>query len=176
MGKKVYGLTIVKSGNIANDGGMGTTLTELLGATVKGSGTLTFTPPGLTDLEIEEVDDVWDEVPSSLGKWELKLDSYAVSAATMYKLFGGTFTPAVTGGSPSPAIWGMPAVFVPIEQSIQMTTRSGEVLAAPRMKLMPAPNFATTKSDAFKLSLTGTILSPTKANTPSLTFTDAPTG
>lgn len=171
MGKKVYGLTGVKSGAIANDGGMGTVLTELLGATVKGTASLVYTPPSYTDLEIEESDDIYDQMPSSVGKWELKLDSYNVSAATMYKLFGGTFTEA---DEDTPAKWGMPAQFNAIEESVEMDTRSGEVLQAPRMKLVPAPNFNFTKADAGRLSLVGTILQPTKANTPSLSFSDAP--
>lgn len=171
MGKSVYGLTGVKSGAIAVDGGMGTVLTELLGATVKGTASLIYTPPTYEDKEIEESDDIYDSFPTSMGKWEFKLDSYNVAAATLFKLFGGTFT---AGDEDTPDKWGMPDVFTAIEESVEMVTRSGEVLQAPRMKLVPAPNFNFTKADAGRLSLVGTIMKPTKANTPSLSFSDAP--
>ena len=166
--KTFTGLKAVTIGAIAVDGGMGTVLTELLGATVKGAATLVYTPPQFTDIEIEETDEPIDSLPSGLGSWELSLETYNISAETLYALFGGTLT------GTTDKVWGMPATFTPTEQSVQIETRTGQIIAIPRMKIMPAPNFAFTKSDLGKMAITGRVLTPTKVATPSITFANTP--
>lgn len=167
--KRVYGLSSVLLGDIAVDGGMGTTLTEVLGATAKGSASLIYTPPTVEDVEIEESDDPYDQIVTTAGKWELKLESYNVSAKSMSDTMGGTYT---AGAANTPDTWESPDVTVQKEQSAKVTTRSGVVIDIPRLKYFASPSFNLTKNELGKISLTGTVLKPTKAATKAIKFTD----
>lgn len=161
---------MVKAGAMAVDGGMGTVLTELLGATVKGSASLIYTPPSTLDTEIEESDGIYDTFDSSVGKWELKLDSYNASATALHTVFGGTLVAAVAGVSG--AKWTMPLVFAPVYLSLEVQTRSGQSIDLVKVRIVPAPNFTFTKSDAGKLAIVGTVVTPDKAATSPVSFSD----
>lgn len=167
--KKLYGLTSVLIGAIANDGGMGTVLTELLGATAKDSASLVYTEPTIEDVEIEEIDDPYDQIITTAGKWELKLNSYNVSAKTMGDVVGGTFT-AGTGGAAD--TWESPDQLVQQERSVRVTTRSGMVIDLPRVKYMAIPQFDFAKSKLGTLNLTGTALKPTKTGVKTVKLSD----
>lgn len=169
--KRVYGLTSVLLGPIAVDGGMGATLTEVLGATAKGTASLIYTPPTIADIETEETDDIDDQIVTAPGKWELKLESYNVSAKSMGDTMGGEYT---AGVDPLPDTWESPDTIVQQEGSAKVTTRTGVVIEIPRLKYLATPTFALTKNEFGKISLMGTALKPTKAATASLKFTDAP--
>jgi len=169
MAKKVYGLSSVMVGAIANDGGMGTSLTELLGATVKDSASLIYTEPSVEDIEIEESDDPYDQIVTTAGKWELKMNSYNVSAKTMGNVVGGTYTAGTSG---APDTWESPDQLVQQEKSFKVTTRSGMVIDMPRVKYLAVPQFDFAKSKLGTINLTGTPLKPTKAGLKTVKLTD----
>ncbi|PPK98974.1 hypothetical protein [Parapedobacter indicus] len=170
MAKKIFGLKAVLMGDPAADGDMGTTLTELLGATVKGSASLIYTEPSTEDIEVEEVDAAFDTLLTQSGKWELNLESYNVSAKTLGDVCGGTYTAGTSG---APDTWeGDDVVF--IEKSVECETRNGVKIALPRVKILARPQFNLDKAQLGRLSVKGTGLPPTKAGVKTVKFTDAP--
>ncbi len=92
MAKHTLGLTSVKMGAIAGDGGMGTVL-DLIGETVSGTATLTTEDNTTTDFTIEESDSPVESIVTARGKISFAWSSYDVSALNMYKFFGGTYLP-----------------------------------------------------------------------------------
>jgi hypothetical protein len=103
---KVFGLSSVKMGAIAGDGGMGTSL-EAVGETVAGTASMTSEDNTVTDFNIEESDSPVESVVSAFGKVTFNWSSYDVGGRNMEKFFGGTWKPyktiatlgSVTGGS-----------------------------------------------------------------------------
>lgn len=169
--KKIYGLASVLMGAVGSDGGMGATLVEVLGATVKGTASLIYTPPTIADVEIEEEDTPYDQLITAGGKWELKMDSHNVSAKTLGDTFGGDYVPG-TGATPDS--WSGDDMVLK-EGSFRVTTRNGVVLDLPRVKYMAIPTFNFDKTQLGRIALTGTPLKPTKAGTRTIKYTDAPT-
>lgn len=89
MAKKVYGLKSIIMGPVAGDGGMGTSLHEVLGETVLGTATLTMPTPTKEGVRTEE-----KKLPIFYTEGEtpditISASSYNVSASTMQHLFGG---------------------------------------------------------------------------------------
>lgn len=167
--KKVYGLTSVLMGAIGSDGGMGTTLTEVLGATVKDTAKLTFTAPTTEDVEIEESDDPFDTITTENGGWQLDMESYNLAAKALSDTMGGTYTAGTSG---APDTWESPSTNILLERSVRVTTRNGVIIDIPRMKINAAPDFTFAKGSLGRLVVTGKVLKPTKANTSSIKLTD----
>jgi hypothetical protein len=163
MAKKVYGLKAITMGPVAGDGGMGTTLTEVLGATVKGTATLTSTTPETTEIEIEESDDLYDEIVTKAGAWSLAASTYNVSAATMLELFGGT----VAAGVWSPPVDG---TTVTVKRSVMAETRTGIRFRFVNMSLTATAEFAFDKTRLGQINWTGKVLKATKAATPAMSI------
>lgn len=163
MAKKVYGLKAITMGAPAVDGGMGTTLTEVLGATVKGTATLTSTAPETAEIEIEESDDLYDEITTKAGSWTLTASTYNVSALTMQKFFGGT----ITAGVWAPPVDG---AFLDVYQSVKAETRSGIVFNFVKMKLTATANFAFDKTKLGQIDWVGKVLKADKAATPAFSI------
>lgn len=159
MAKKVYGLKAIKMGPPAVDGGMGTTLTEVLGATVKGTANLTSSAPETEEIEIEETDELYDEIETKGAVWTLAASTYNVSAATMQKFFGGT----VASGVWSPPVGG---ATTQVYQSVEAETRTGIKFAFVKMKLTGTANLAFDKTRLGQIDWTGKVLKPDKASTP----------
>jgi hypothetical protein len=160
---KVYGLKAITMGAPAGDGGMGTVLTEVLGATVKGSATLTSSDPETEDVEIEESDDLYDSITTKAGTWALKASTYNVSALTMQKFFGGTVAAGVWSPDPSGAV-------VTVYQSVKVETRTGIKINFVKMKLTATANFAFDKTKLGQIDWTGTMLKADKAATPAFSI------
>lgn len=103
---KVFGLSSVKMGAIAGDGGMGTSL-DAVGETVAGTASITSEDNTVTDFNIEESDSPVESVVSAYGKISFNWSSYDVGGRNMEKFFGGTWKPyktiatldTVTGGT-----------------------------------------------------------------------------
>lgn len=163
MAKKVYGLKAITMGPPAADGGMGTTLTEVLGATVKGTATLTSTSAETVEVEIEESDDIYDEITTKAGVWTLAASTYNVSAATMQELFGGT----VVAG-----VWSPPAdgTTVTVKRSVLAETRSGIKFRFVNMSLKATANFGLDKAKLGQIDWTGKVLKADKAATPAMSI------
>ncbi|WP_433863136.1 hypothetical protein [Sphingobacterium thalpophilum] len=168
--KNFLGLSVVKIGAVGADGGMGTTLTEVLGATVKGSASLVLNEGSYEDVEIEEEDVAYDEVETAAPKWVFNLESYNVSAKALSDLGAGTLTPGATG---APDSIGMDTPFA-IERSVEALTRNGAKLQIARMKIRVRPQFDAQKGVYAKVIITGTPLKPTKAGVATIIKTDAP--
>lgn len=160
---KVYGLKAITTGPIAGDGGMGTTLTEVFGATVKGTATLTSTDPTVEDIEIEESDNLYDQIETKKGTWALKASTYNVSALVMQELFGGAI---VTG------VWSPPAdgASVQVYRSVKAESRTGIIFNFVRMKLTATANISFDKAKLGQIDWTGTLLQPTKAATAAMSI------
>jgi hypothetical protein len=163
MAKKVYGLKAITMGAPAVDGGMGTTLTEVLGATVKGTATLTSSAPETAEFEIEESDDLFDEVTTKPGAWTLTASTYNVTALTMQKFFGGTINAGVWAPDAS-------GVVLYVYQSVKAETRSGIVFNFVKMRLTATANFAFDKTKLGQIDWTGKVLKADKAATPAFSI------
>lgn len=159
MAKKVYGLKTITMGDPAEDGGMGLTLTEVLGATVKGTATLTSTEPTSEEIEIEESDELFDEIETKSGVWTLKASTYNVSALTMKLFFGGT----ITGTKWASSVGGNS---IQVYKSVAVETRSGIKATFVKMKLTGTANLAFDKAKLGQIDWTGKLLKPDKAATP----------
>lgn len=163
MAKRFLGLVSIKIGAIANDGGLGTSLTAV-GDTVEDSCVFASEDATQAEIKTEESDDPI-EIISTPGKKTLTWETYNVDGAMMAKLFGGTYTAAVGGGSPTPATWEAPATFPDVEQSIEVTDKKGNKLEFVRAKLSPKLQADFKKTALGKITIVATILTPTKANT-----------
>lgn len=168
--KNFLGLSVVKIGPIGADGGMGTTLTEILGATVKGSASLVLNEGSYEDVEIEETDVAYDEIETTAPKWAFQCESYNVSSKALSELGGGDLT-AGTGGAPDSIGMDVP---ITIERSVEALTRNGAKLEIARMKLRIRPQFDAQKGVYAKVIVTGTPMKPEKAGAKTIVKTDAP--
>jgi hypothetical protein len=107
MAKKSIGLTSLRLGAIAGDGGMGTALSEL-GATVGDSAALTTAEGTKTDFIIEESDNPFYSIESAPGAKTLAWSTYNVDLDVLARLWGNSVaavtnsvltTGAITAGS-----------------------------------------------------------------------------
>jgi hypothetical protein len=109
MAKKIYGLEYLKLGQIASDGGMGTSLITI-GETVEGTPKLSQEDNTTTEFKIEESDSAIASFISSVGNWIFEWSSYNIKYYVLQLLFGGTgnmrrqvgsinVLGAITGGS-----------------------------------------------------------------------------
>lgn len=167
---KVWGLKAVKLGAPAADGGMGTTLTEVFGATVKGSASLTASEPTSEEVEIEETDSLYDEITTKGAVWLLKISTYNISATTMAALFGGT----VTGTAPA-SVWTPPVdgVTPSIYQSVNAESRTGIKFDFVKMKVVGVPNITFDKTKLGQLDITFKMVMPDKPATAPMKVTFA---
>ena len=163
MAKKVYGLKTITIGPPAGDGGMGTVLTEIFGETVKGTATLTATPPETEEIEIEESDDLLDEIETKGRVWTLAASTYKVTKETMKEFFGGT----ITGNIWTPPVGG---ASVTVYRSVVVETRTGIKIGFVKMKLIGVPNLAFDKTKFGQIDWTAKVLKPDKAATPSMSW------
>ena len=169
--KRILGLVSIKIGNIANDGGMGTSL-NAIGDTVADSCVFASEEATETEILTEEQDDPI-EIITQQGKKTLTWETFNMDGAIMQELFGGTYTPAVTGGSPSPATWEAPEKFPIVEKSIEVVDQKGNKLQIVRAKLSPRLQADFKKTALGKIAIVTTVLTPTKANTKPFKFTYA---
>jgi hypothetical protein len=163
MANKFYALKAITMGDVGGDGGMGTVLTEVLGATVKGTATLTSTTPETAEVEIEESDELYDELETKAAVWTLAASTYKVSADTMKKFFGGSITAGV---------WSAPVggSTVQVYQSVVAETRSGIKVNLVKVKLTGTAALAFDKTKLGQIDWTAKVLKPDKAGTPAMSI------
>lgn len=166
MAKTVYGLKSILIGDIAVDGGMGTTLAELLGATVKDSAKLTSTEPTLEDVPIEESSEPIDSIQTNDPVFTLEASTYNIALEVLAKFFGGTVTGTAPNQTYTPPV-GLPVVV--LEQSVQVETKGAMKFKFVRMKLTAALDLGFKKSGLGQINWKAKMLTPTKAATPSFT-------
>ena len=158
---RTIGLTSLKMGNIAVDGGMGTSLTDV-GKIIKDTCELMQEDPTVTDFESEQDDDPIESV-AKLGKKTLKFSIADYTPAVLAKFCGGT----ATGTSPND-VWAAPDSAPEIEQSIEIITPKGVKFAIPRAKIIAKLGAKFSKSGLAQIDIVAHILKPTKAATASV--------
>lgn len=161
--KKVFtlGLSKIEMGDIAQDGGMGTTLAQL-GYTYKDSCTLTQEDPETNDFYAEEVDDPVVSI-SKAGKSTINFQLMNPSPEVLVTLMGGTASASVQAGDND--IWEAPDTLPEIEQSVRITPSQGYQLDIPRAKVVAKIIGDFKKTALMLIDVTLTVMQPTKTST-----------
>lgn len=157
MPKVKIGLKLLEMGNIAPDGGMGTSLTPLA-ATVVDTALISEEAPNVTDFPIEEQDDPFYS-NSQAGKKTFVFSSYDMDPASLVRLQGGTASVDASGNNVYEAPINKPV----IEQSFRLTDQKGNVTEIVRGKVDAIVQHKFQKSGLAQVDVTVTILVPTKA-------------
>jgi hypothetical protein len=161
------GLTYIKIGDIAEDGGMGSSL-SILGVTYQDTAELVQDDPEITNIYSEENDEP-EEVIETAGPKKLKWSIMNFDPDQMIRVLGGTST----GNSPS-KIWSAPISKDPIELSIEIMTKYNVKIQIPRAKITAKLNMQFRKKGVALVDIEATILTPTKAQTSPITIQDIP--
>lgn len=151
------GLTSIKLGDIAVDGGMGTSLT-VLGVTYQDTAELVQDDPEITEIFSEENDEP-EEVLESKGPARLRWSIMNFDPDQVVRVLGGE----VTGTTPK--IWNAPLAKDPVELSIEVITKTGLKIEIPRAKINAKINWQFRKKGVGLIDIEARILTPTKAAT-----------
>ena len=156
MATKIYtlGLSAIKMGAIANDGGMGETLATL-GYTKADSCTFEQDDPEVTDFNAEEVDDPVVSIAKA-GKINFNFELMNPDIDVMVDLFGGTKDE--TNGEK----WNAPEKMPVIEKSVQIEPDQGFIFKIPRMKIVAKIVGGFSSTGMMTISVNCTVLQPTK--------------
>lgn len=155
MGKLLYGLKSLKMGAIAEDGGMGTALTEL-GGTLEGSATLVTEDGETTSINTEESDTPVIQF-NTPGETRVVFDIVDMDPANLARVLGGTVT-----GVGDAAVFNAASGGVDIEQSLEIVTKNNFKWEFPRVKVTGKLNANLSKKDVYKVTVTCVVLKPTK--------------
>jgi hypothetical protein len=164
MAKYSVGCSKIEMGNIAVDGGIGTSLTDI-GEIYQGTAQVNGAAPAVTDHFSEQSDDPIVSVAVK-GKTTVKFTIVDVTPANLVLFLGGT----ASGTTPA-FKWAAPSVAPAIEQSLKITTKQGYVIAIPRARISANINWMLGKTDLAKVEVEATVMTPTKANTESISLT-----
>jgi len=156
--KRTMGLKSIKVGDIAVDGGMGTTLAAL-GTTYLGTAKLTQDDAEITEHNCEELDDPI-ETSVVAGKTVLEFAITDFTPATLVKVLGGEVT-----GTGDAAKWEKPTTDPTTEQSIEIITKKNVIVQIPRARIEAKLEMDLTKTELSKVLIKATVLTPTKADT-----------
>lgn len=163
MSTVTLGLKSLKVGDIAADGGMGTTLAAL-GLTAENTCSFVQEEGTTTEFFAEEVDAPVAEAEKA-GLTKLNFSILDADGATLQKIFGGEYDVATK-------VWSAPRGVVTKEQSIEVTPKQGLTLKIPRASLKGRFNSQFSKNGLFQVELSCTVLTPTKEGEPPFTTTD----
>lgn len=166
MPKVAIGLSSIKLGTIAGDGGLATSFTEV-GYTVADTAILATEEGQTSEFNIEETDEAIYSIVSQKGKTTLSWSCYDVDPDTLIKFFGGTKTAG------PPAVWNAPDSVPEIEVSIQVNMKAGGKVEVVRAKIAAKLNWAFQKSKLAQIDIVATVLTPTKAATAPFRITNA---
>jgi hypothetical protein len=153
------GLTHIKLGDIAGDGGMGTSL-SILGVTYQDTAELVRDDPEVTEIFSEENDEP-EEVVEVKGAAKLRWSIMDVTPATAVRILGGE----VSGST-----YESPLAKDPIEKSIEILTKTGLKIQIPRAKIYAKENFQFRKKGGLLIDIEARILTPSKADTPPISW------
>ena len=150
------GLSTLKIGAIAGDGGPGTSL-ALLGQTLRDSISITEDDPTVNEIFSEEsaLAVYSDSTPGGVTfKWTVVVMDLEVLIA----VFGGT----ASGTAPN-RIWNRPAIAPVIEQTVEVTPKAGfKKFTLPRTSISAKFSGTFGSSGAFTVDVTAKVLQPTK--------------
>lgn len=164
MAKLQYGLKSLKMGDIAVDGGMGTTLEEL-GGTLEGSATLTTEDGETVSINTEESDFAAIEF-NTPGQTKVVFDILDMTPANIAKVLGGEVT-----GEGDAAVYNAPIGSVDIEQSLEIVTKNNFKWQFPRVKVSAKLSATLSKKDVYKVTVTCTVLKPEKTGVAPYSYT-----
>ncbi|MBW6491954.1 MAG: hypothetical protein K0B15_12255 [Lentimicrobium sp.] len=153
--RRSIGLKSIKVGEIAVDGGMGTTLAAL-GLTFEGTATLTQEDPEVTSFYAEENDDPV-ELMSARGDTKLEFAIMDFTPSVMAEVLGGTVT-----GTGEASVWNAPDNLPVIEQSIEIVTKKNVRIQIPRAKIDAKIDMNLGKKEMSLIRIVATVLKPTK--------------
>lgn len=163
MAKYTLGISAIELGNLATDGGPGTTLAAL-GLTYEDSCKLAQDDPEVTEFFAEEVEDAV-LTRSKKGKTTLTFQIMNADTTTLVALFGGS----ATGASPNKT-WNSPDNTPTIEQTVRVTPIDGMKLVIPRGSVSAKLNGEFSRKGLFLIDVTVTALKPTKTGVGALQF------
>lgn len=158
--KRVFGLKSITIGDIAGDGGMGTTLTELIGDTVPGSALLENTDSTYEDIFSLEQSIAIESIKTAEGSWILHFNTYNTSEEVFALLYGGTVS-----GTGATKKWASATSIPIVEKSVKIETVGGAIFSMPRVSLRGKATLNFDKGGLGIIEITGAVLQPTKANT-----------
>jgi len=158
-----YGVTTIKIGEIANDGGFGTSLAAL-GKTLEGSCKLTMDDPSTQEFRSEESDTPELQIETQ-GNFNLEFTVMNPDTDCMVSIFGGT-------NVGSPKVYNPPSQFAIKEVSVELVPREGMTFKATRVKLIGKINAEMSKKNIFAIDVKGTILTPEKLDEAAYSFTE----
>jgi len=158
-----YGLVKIEIGDIANDGGMGTTLTQI-GYTKVGSTKLVTTAGTETNLEAEELSTPLVTIPGNETQ-SVEFQLIIQDLTHLTSVLGGE----VTGTSPN-EVWNSPATKPVIEKSLKITPKAGFSVEIPRASIVGSLNSPFSKTDLMYVDVKATILTPTKTGVSSISI------
>ena len=161
--RRLIGVSAIKIGDIAADGGVATTFAAL-GVTYKDTAELMQEEGEEFIHECEEMDDPIEVIPTK-GKTTLKWGIVDFTPATLVKVLGGT----ATGVAPADK-WEAPDSASIIEKSVEITDKRGAKITFPRVSLKANINYKLAKSGIAQVLLTGTVLQPTKTGVKACTI------
>lgn len=166
--KYAWGLTKIEIGTIAADGGIATTWTQI-GDTEQGSATFTEEEGTLQEFFTEESDEPVFIGRSQPGAKTFVFSTNNLSTTQLALLKGGT---AAGDGTTTPLTWEAPEVEPEVEKSVRLTLRTGQIIEIVRSKLVSTLDWNLGKESLGKVTVSCTILKPTKANTKSFKLID----
>ena len=159
--KRTFGLKSIKIGEIAADGGMGTSL-SVLGVTDEGSATFTKAEDTTKEFFCEESDDPIETVTKK-GITSLEWSIVDFSPVTLVKVLGGTVDTTV----PATPVWEAPDSAAVIEKSIEFITKTDVKVQIVRAKISASMDWKLGKEAIGVVKIKATVMMPTKAGTKS---------
>ena len=162
MAKHVYtlGLSEIKMGAIAADGGMGSSLASL-GYTYQDTAQMITEDAAVTDFYAEEVDDPVVSIGRA-GKIQFKWSLMNPSPDDLETLIGGTASKSDNQLTDND-VWSAPDSHTVIEKSVEITPKQGLKFSVPRAKIEAKINGNLSKSAMLLVEITATVMAPTKS-------------
>jgi len=156
MAEVTFGLSQVLTSAPAADGGMGINLLETFGYTVPDSFSITTEEGTQSDIFVEESDTaiISQNTP---GAKRVSWETYNTSPEALQAAFQGTIT-----GTGATRQWNAPANVTAIILSIRVNTKNNRRFDMAKVSVVPILNLAVNKTDAGRISFTGTVLIPDK--------------
>jgi hypothetical protein len=149
------GITSIKIGAIAGDGGMGTSLTSL-GSTFEGTVNFEQDDAAVTEFYSEEADDpIYQSKKAGLKKFNWAIVDW--TPENMVRGFGGTVT-----GSGESAVWHSPSTLPTVEMSVEIITTSLTKYEITRASLVAKISASLGRSSMGQMPIVATVLAPTK--------------
>lgn len=162
--KITRGLDKIEVGDLAGDGGPGTTLAALGYSDRDSAVTLIEEDPTVDRLYAHEIDEPLDTEVTG-GAKQLLFTLVDPDLAALAAVFGGTIT-----GTGSTATYEFPSTKTILEQTVKITPRKGYIITITRGALYGKINADFAKAAKFAVDIVVDALQPTKAGIGPITF------